>query len=116
MPRMCLRLRSLAVFLLLFFPFASHADFREFKDVPVDPSIATKLRHAAEETLKDFPKLTADNLALSAIDVTNANTIGRGDYHGDANFYPASVVKLFYMVETYKRVKITPETERALKE
>ena len=111
---MCLRLRSL--FLLLCFPLLARADFRQFKDVPVDPSIATKLRHAAEETLKDFPKLTADNLALSAIDVTNPNTIGRGDYHGDANFYPASVVKLFYMVETYKRVTITPEIERALKE
>jgi len=110
-----MRLRAVTLALLLFAATA-RADFRELKEVPLDPAIATKLRHAAEQTLKDFPKLTEDNLAISAIDVTNPSTIGRGDYHGDANFYPASVVKLFYMVETFKRVKITPEIERALKE
>lgn len=111
------RMRSLAVFvaLLVLAPLA-RADFREYKEIPVDPAIETKLRHVADDVLKDFPKLTADNLAISVVDVTNPSTVGRGDYHGDANFYPASVVKLFYMVETYKRVKITPEIERALKE
>lgn len=110
-------MRSLAVF-VVFFAVAplARADFREYKEVPVDPAIETKLRHVAEAVLKDFPKLTADNLAISVVDVTNPSTIARGDYHGDANFYPASVVKLFYMVETYKRVQITPEIERALKE
>lgn len=108
--------RATLALLCLFLAAVARADFREFKDVPVDPAISTKLRHAAEETLKELPKLTEDNLAISAIDVTNPSTVGRGDYHGDANFYPASVVKLFYMVETYQRVKITPEIERALKE
>jgi beta-lactamase family protein len=110
-------MRSLAVFVafLAFAPLA-RADFREFKELPVDPAIETKLRHVAEDVLKDFPKLTADNLAISVVDVTNPSTLARGDYHGDANFYPASVVKLFYMVETYKRVQITPEIDRALKE
>src|SRR6185369_10337768 len=39
----------------------ARADYREFKDFPADPSLETKLRHAAESTLKDFPKLKADD-------------------------------------------------------
>lgn len=111
-------MRSLSVIAVLFVLASApaRADFREFKEVPADPAIETKLRHVAEDVLKDFPKMTADNLAISVIDVTNPSTVGRGDYHGDANFYPASVVKLFYMVETFKHVKRTPEIERALHE
>ena len=40
----------------------------------------------------------------------------RADYHGDASFYPASLVKLFFMVETFHQGHLTPEVERALGE
>jgi beta-lactamase class A len=70
----------------------------------------------AETTLKEFPRLTPDNLALSVIDLTKPDNIVRADYHGDAPFYPASLVKLFFMVETYHQKKLTPEIERALRE
>ncbi|MFN2623901.1 MAG: serine hydrolase [Chthoniobacterales bacterium] len=92
------------------------ADFREFKAVPVDADLGAKLTRAAEASLKDFPRLTADNLALSVIDLTKPETPIRADYHGDASFYPASLVKLFFMVETYRQGKLTPEIERALRE
>lgn len=93
------------------------ADFREFKEVPVDPSIETKLRHVADDTLKQFPKLTADNLAMSIIDLTSPSTISRGDYHGDAPFYPASVIKVFFMAEVYhQRKEAIPDVPRALRE
>jgi len=102
---------------VLFAAATAHADFREFKEVPVDPSIETKLRHVADDTLRQYPKLTADNLALTMIDVTNPSTISRGDYHGDAPFYPASVVKLFYMTEVYhQRAEGQPDVQRALEE
>ena len=100
----------------LFAAAVARADYREFREFPADPSIATKLRHTAERVLREFPKLKDEDLALSVIDVTRPTTISRGDYHGDAPFYPASVVKLFYMVETYHRARLTPEVERALKE
>jgi beta-lactamase class A len=102
--------------LLLFLPVAAHADFREFKVVPVDPELAAKVTRAAEASLKEFPRLTADNFALSVIDLTKPETPIRADYHGDASFYPASLVKLFFMVETYHQAKLTPEIERALRE
>lgn len=93
------------------------ANYREFTDVPVDPAIATKLRMAAQATLKQFPKLKDEDLAITAIDVTNLATIARGDYHGDAPFYPASVIKLFFMADTFAtRKEHVPDADRALKE
>src|SRR3954453_15834050 len=94
-----MRLRIALV--LLFVAVTARADFREFKLVPSDPSIDAKLRHIADDILKDDPKLTTENLAMTLVDVTNPSTISRGDYHGDAPFYPASVVKLFYMTDVY---------------
>jgi hypothetical protein len=111
-------MRNRAILLsLLFVAATARADFREFKELPVDPSIETKLRHAAETTLRAFPKLTADNLAISVVDVTRPSVVAHGDYHGDAAFYPASVVKLFYMTETFHQKKENePDLPRALKE
>jgi beta-lactamase class A len=132
-------------FLVAAFLFASvaYADFREFKAVPLEAELGAKITRAAEASLKDFPRLTADNLALSVIDVTKPDALVRADYHGDAPFYPASVIKLFFMVEAYREFatgsgedvkalktlqsykeknaripqkKLTPEIERALRE
>ena len=91
------------VLALLFAPATVLADFREFKAVPVDADLGPKLTRTAEASLKDFPRLTADNLALSVVDLTKPETLIRADYHGDASFYPASLVKLFFMVETYRQ-------------
>jgi len=102
--------------LCFFLPALALADFREFKDVPVNAELAAKITRAAEASLKDFPRLTADNLALSVIDLTSSDTPVRADYHGDAPFYPASVIKLFFMVEAFHQGKSSPEIERALRE
>ena len=101
---------------LLLAPLIARADLREFKAVPVDSELAAKITRAAEASLKDFPRLTADNLALSVIELTKPEAPARADYHGDASFYPASLVKLFFMVETYRQGKLSPEIERALRE
>src|SRR6476646_8109827 len=105
-------------FFVAFFAFVSvaYADFREFKAVPVDADLGAKLTRAADASMKDFPRLTADNLALSVVDLTKPDSPIRADYHGDASFYPASVIKLFFMVETFRQGKSSPEIERALRE
>ena len=105
-------------FLLALFlaPAIAHADFREFQSVPVDAALGAKISRAAEASLKDFPRLTADNLAISVIDLTKPDAPLRADYHGDAPFYPASVIKLFFMVEAFHQGKSSPEIERALRE
>lgn len=95
---------------------AAHADYREFTYFPKDPSIDTKLRFAIEATLKAYPKMKAEDLAISVIDVTNASTISRGDVNGDAPFYPASVIKLFFMADVYATNRQgVPDVDRALK-
>ncbi|MDQ6799543.1 MAG: class A beta-lactamase-related serine hydrolase [Acidobacteriota bacterium] len=95
----------------------ARGNFREFQQLPVDPSLEAALRHASEATLKTFTKLTADNLALSIIDVTKPDVMSRADYHGDAPFYPASVIKLFYMLEVFHQHKENdPDVPRALHE
>jgi beta-lactamase class A len=106
--------RCLAAFFVLVS--VAHADFREFKAVPVDAELGAKLTRAADASLKDFPRLAADNLALSVIDLTKPDTPVRADCHGDALFYPASVIKLFFMVETFRQGKSSPEIDRALRE
>jgi len=110
-------MRKIVLFALLLTAVTLRADYREFRDFPVDPAIATKLRQVADDVLKQFPKLTADNLAMTVIDVTTPSTIARADYHGDAPFYPASVVKLFFMTEIYhQRQETLGDVDRALHE
>src|SRR3954452_14910513 len=109
-------LRFLTALFVLISVATALADFREFKAVPADPQLGAKIARAAEACLKDFPRLTADNLALSVIDLTKADAPTRADYHGDAPFYPASVIKLFFMVEAFRQAKSSPEIDRALRE
>jgi beta-lactamase class A len=102
---------------LLFTATSLLANFREFSDVPKNPRLELALKNVAEQTLKDFPKLTSENLAISIVDVTNPSTIDRADWQGDAPFYPASVVKLYIMAEVFHQKKeADPEVARALGE
>src|SRR5690348_15622573 len=110
-----MRIRLIIISLLI--AATAAANFQEFKQLPVDPALDAALRHAAEAALKAFPKLTADNLAMSIIDVTKPDVFSRADDHGNAPFYPASVIKLFFMVEMYHQHKENdPDVPRALHE
>ncbi|MDQ6764886.1 MAG: class A beta-lactamase-related serine hydrolase, partial [Verrucomicrobiota bacterium] len=92
------------------------ADFREFRAIAVRETLTAAVARTAEATLREFPKLAPDDLALSVIDLTKADAPARADYHGDASFYPASVIKLFVMIEIFRQGKHTPEIDRALRE
>lgn len=111
------RLFITILFAMTFAGSAARADFRELKDRPVNPALVLNLQHAADDVLKQYPKLKPEDLAMTLVDVTTPSTIDRGDYHGDAPFYPASVVKLFYMTETFHQQKESDlEVKRALGE
>lgn len=63
--------------------------------------------------------LSKDKIALTVIDLADRNEPARAAYHGDVPTYPASVVKLFYLVAAYHQMESgglrrTPELERAL--
>ena len=103
--------------IVLLFAIGVRADYRELTDVPPDPSIAARLRMAAEATHKAYPKLKPEDLAISLVDVTNPALIARGDHRGDERFYPASVIKLFFMADVYATKKQNiGDVGRALKE
>jgi beta-lactamase class A len=108
--------KLLASFLLTIVAETGRGDFREFQTIPVSPDLKARVTRAAEASLKDFPKLTADNLALSVIDLTKPERLVRAEYQGDAAFYPASLVKLFFMAAAFHQDHFTPEIERALSE
>ena len=74
-------------------------------------------------TLEKFAPihLSPDQLAVTLVDLSaaNGNEFPRADHRGDASFYPASVVKLFYLAATHrwladKKIPDTPELRRAL--
>jgi predicted amidohydrolase YtcJ/beta-lactamase class A len=63
--------------------------------------------------------LTSDKLALSIIDVTDRDHPSPAEHLGDRPIYPASVVKLFYLVAAHQMLeagtlKETRELDRAL--
>jgi beta-lactamase class A len=77
------------------------------------------VRDAAAKTVAKFaPALNDSQLALTVIDLKSGET---ADYRGDVPIYPASVVKLFYLVAAHAQMEAgtladTPEFERALKD
>src|SRR5215471_2959099 len=106
----------LASILIAAVPPAARANFDEFSALPTDADLKGRITRAAEASLKSFPKLTADNLAISVVDLTRPDHLVRADYRGNESFYPASIVKLFFMVAAFHQNHLTPEIERALRE
>jgi beta-lactamase class A len=63
--------------------------------------------------------LDPDQLGITLIDLHDPQHLATGDYRGDERFYPASVVKLFYLAAIERqledrRVTDTPELERGI--
>lgn len=95
----------------------ARGDYRELVAIAHDPAIDRDLRDAVHATVKAFPAIAAEDVAVSVVDLTDPARIVRGDYHGDVPFYPASVIKLFYMADVYAIGKETiGDVDRALKE
>jgi beta-lactamase class A len=75
------------------------------------------IKEAAEKTVANFaPLLKPDQLALTLIDLKDGAT---ASYRGEVPIYPASVVKLFYLVNAHAQMeagtlKDSPELQRAL--
>ena len=75
---------------------------------------------AVTETRAEFtgPVLKPEQLAVTVIDLRGTTSV-QADYRGDARFYPASVIKLFYLAATHRwledgKIADTPELRRAM--
>ena len=106
-------MQRLILIFALFAAAPAHADYREFRAWPVDAALEKQLRAAADQTLVEFPNLKAGDLAITLVDLKG----GRADYNGDVSFYPASVIKIFYMADIYlQNQQNLGDVDRALKE
>jgi beta-lactamase class A len=79
--------------------------------------------HAASTALAKFSdqNLQRDDLAITLIDLRDAGRPLTASFRGNERIYPASVVKLFYLVAAHrwledKKIEDTPELRRAIKD
>lgn len=85
---------------------------------------SARVQGAVEKAVKEVvgsSKYTnlAKEIAITAVDVTEARAPKRGSYRGDVRIYPASVIKMFYLEAAHRwveegKIKDTPELRRAL--
>ena len=73
---------------------------------------------AAKDVIAD-KHLDPDQIAVTLIDMRDPQHLSSGDYRGGERFYPASVVKLFYLAAIErkledKQVTDTPELQRGI--
>lgn len=74
---------------------------------------------AVRATREQFPKLQADQIAITLTDLRDPARPLHASHRGDAAIYPASVIKLFYLAAAHRwledgRLADTPELRRAL--
>jgi beta-lactamase class A len=87
------------------------------------PSLQDLVNRAAKTTLDRFAdkKLQESELSITLIDLRDPAHPSTASFHGNERVYPASVVKLFYLVAAHrwledKKIEQTPELMRALKD
>jgi len=86
-------------------------------------SLQSLVDEAAHKTLEKFAdkKLEATQLSITLIDLRDPAHPRQASFRGNERVYPASVVKLFYLVAAHrwledKKIEDTPELRRALKD
>jgi beta-lactamase class A len=89
--------------------------------IETSPDLQTLLNAAVGETLNE-KKVAFGNVAATLIDLRDAANLRFAHVRGDEKIYPASVVKLFYMVALEQWLRdgkikeLTPELERGLRD
>lgn len=86
-------------------------------------SLAALVEGAAQHVLTQFKdeKLTANQLAITLVDLRDPQQPVRASFRGDVQIYPASVIKLFYLAAAHRwledvKLADTPELRRAMKD
>jgi len=87
------------------------------------PTLQNLVNRAAKTTLDRFAdkKLQESELSITLIDLRDSKRPVTASFHGNERVYPASVVKLFYLVATHrwledKKIEQTPELTRAVRD
>lgn len=87
------------------------------------PSLQDVLDRAAKTTLERFAnrQLEEKHLSVTLIDLRDPQRPVTASFRGNERIYPASVVKLFYLVAAHrwledKKIELTPELTRAIRD
>ncbi len=87
------------------------------------PELQKILIDAVNDTISAFSSknLKPEQISATLIDLRDAKNLKMANVRGEEKIYPASVVKMFYMVALENwledgKVKITPEVERGLRD
>ena len=90
---------------------------------PAKPSLQELVDRVAKTTLERFAdkKLQDNQLSITLVDLRDAQHPVTASFRGNERIYPASVVKLFYLVAAHrwledKKIEQTPELTRALRD
>jgi 16S rRNA (guanine(966)-N(2))-methyltransferase RsmD len=90
---------------------------------PTAPALQRLVDSAVAGTLAQFAdrKLQSNQLAVTLVDLREPQRPAQGGFRGDAPLYPASVIKLFYLVAAQRwledgRLTDTAELRRALRD
>ncbi|HVF47434.1 MAG TPA: serine hydrolase [Pyrinomonadaceae bacterium] len=87
----------------------------------VSPALKETIDAAVAEVLSSQQGFKNEEIAVTVIDLSDANKFHWAEHRGEAAIYPASVVKIFFMAALErqledKKVTMTPELERGLKD
>jgi len=92
-------------------------------EIPATPRVQEIVDRAAGRALKQFAdkKLEAGQLAMTLVDLRDPLKPERGSYRGGEQVYPASVIKLFYLVAAHRwmedgKLADSGELRRALRD
>lgn len=121
--RLCRRMSSgrlqAGSYLLLFLGGALALSARSVPAPPGSP-LQAAVEDAVRGTVVEFraPELRPEQLAVTVIDLRGAGAVV-ADFRGDERFYPASVIKLFYLAATHRgledgKIPDGPELRRAM--
>jgi hypothetical protein len=90
---------------------------------PADPVVQAIVDEVAAATLEHFAdkKLQTNQLAITLADLADGEKPAQGSIRGQALIYPASVIKLFYLVAAHRwledgKIGDTEELRRALRD
>ena len=88
-----------------------------------ETSLQDLVNRAAKTTIDRFAekKLREDELSITLIDMRDPKRPETASFRGNERVYPASVVKMFYLVAAHrwledKKIELTPELTRALRD
>jgi len=92
-------------------------------EIPSSPALQELVDRAVAKVASEFSerKLGPEQIAVTLLDLTDPAAPSRASHRGEANIYPASVIKLFYLMAAHQwmqegKLTDTPELRRAMRD